>query len=85
MVPEKLRDLDAQRYDIIRKAVAAQEESEKHLTKEQVVTLVEWKLYVVPLNRDNMCGFFGLMARQEARHVSSSLTRPGPKQHARGS
>lgn len=47
MVPEKLRDLDAQRYDIIRKAVAAQEESEKHLTKEQVVTLVEWKLYVV--------------------------------------
>jgi len=47
MVPEKLRDLDAQRYDIIRKAVAAQEEGEKHLTKEQVVTLVEWKLYVV--------------------------------------
>ncbi|KAI4630604.1 hypothetical protein J4E80_001542 [Alternaria sp. BMP 0032] len=44
IVPEKLRDLDAQRYDIIRKAVAAQEESEKHLTKEQVVTLVEWKL-----------------------------------------
>ncbi|KAI4920762.1 uncharacterized protein J4E92_008406 [Alternaria infectoria] len=54
MVPEKLRDLDAQRYDIIRKAVAAQDESEKHLTKEQVVTLVEWKLYGVPLNRDNM-------------------------------
>ncbi|KAI4685160.1 hypothetical protein J4E81_008973 [Alternaria sp. BMP 2799] len=44
MVPEKLRDLDAQRYDIIRKAVAAQDESEKHLTKKQVVTLVEWKL-----------------------------------------
>ncbi|KAI4628694.1 hypothetical protein J4E83_003247 [Alternaria metachromatica] len=44
MVPEKLRDLDAQRYDIIRKAVAAQDESEKHLTKEQIVTLVEWKL-----------------------------------------
>jgi len=57
MVPEKLRDLDAQRYDIIRKTVAAQDESEKHLTKEQVVTLVEWKLYVVPLNRDNICGF----------------------------
>ncbi|KAI4950693.1 hypothetical protein J4E91_004578 [Alternaria rosae] len=48
MVPEKLRDLDAQRYDIIRKAIAAQEESEKHLTKDQVVKLVEWKLYVVP-------------------------------------
>jgi hypothetical protein len=48
MVPEKLRDLDVQRYDTIRKVVAAQEESEKHLTKDQVVKLVEWKLYVTP-------------------------------------
>ncbi|CAN9298930.1 unnamed protein product [Alternaria alternata] len=44
MVPEKLRDLDAQRYDIIPAAVAAMEESEKHLTKDQVEKIVEWKL-----------------------------------------
>ncbi|KAG9190762.1 hypothetical protein G6011_08850 [Alternaria panax] len=44
MVPEKLRDLDAQRYDVIPAAVAAIEESEKHLTKDQVEKLVEWKL-----------------------------------------
>jgi hypothetical protein len=48
MVPEKLRDLDAQRYDTIPAAVAAQEEGEKHLTKDQVEKLVEWKLYVLP-------------------------------------
>jgi hypothetical protein len=45
MVPEKLRDLDAQRYDTIPVAVAAMEEGEKHLTKDQVEKLVEWKLY----------------------------------------
>jgi hypothetical protein len=48
MVPEKLRDLDAQRYDTIPAAVAAQEEGEKHLTKDQVEKLVEWKLYALP-------------------------------------
>ncbi|KAL1797502.1 hypothetical protein ACET3X_004108 [Alternaria dauci] len=44
MVPDKLRDLDAQRYDIIPAAVAAMNESEKHLTKDQVEKIVEWKL-----------------------------------------
>ena len=85
MVPEKLRDLDAQRYDIIRKAIAAQEESERHLTKDQVVKLVEWKLYVLPFEPVSRMQFLELMARQEARHVSSSLTGPGSKQHTRGS
>ncbi|KAF1834994.1 hypothetical protein BDW02DRAFT_629995 [Decorospora gaudefroyi] len=43
-VPEKLRDLDAQRYTTIPAAVAARPEDTKHLTKNEVETLVEWKL-----------------------------------------
>jgi len=45
-VPEKLRDLDKQRYDAIPTAVAARADSDKHLTKEEVEKLVEWKLCV---------------------------------------
>ena len=45
-VPEKLRDLDTQRYDAIPTAVAAREASNRHLTKEEVEKLVEWKLCV---------------------------------------
>lgn len=44
-VPEKLRDLDAQRYDTIPAAVASRDESDKQLTKEEIEKLVEWKLY----------------------------------------
>ena len=44
-VPEKLRDLDTQRYDAIPTAIAAREASNKHLTKYEVEKLVEWKLY----------------------------------------
>ncbi|CAE7193530.1 hypothetical protein CFE70_007218 [Pyrenophora teres f. teres 0-1] len=43
-VPEKLRDLDTQRYDAIPTAVAARETSNKHLTNDEVEKLVEWKL-----------------------------------------
>ena len=42
--PEKLRDLDAQRYDIIPNAIAGRDPSNKHLTKAEVEKLVEWKL-----------------------------------------
>jgi hypothetical protein len=41
--PEKLHDLDAQRYDAI-PATAAKPHGREHLTKDEVVTLVEWKL-----------------------------------------
>jgi hypothetical protein len=41
-VPDKLRALDTQRYVAIPAAVAAR--ADAHLTKEEVVTLVEWKL-----------------------------------------
>ncbi|KAL6170448.1 hypothetical protein ACJQWK_03427 [Exserohilum turcicum] len=44
MVPEKLRDLDVQRYDGIAAAVANRQDSAKHLTKAEVEKLVEWKL-----------------------------------------
>lgn len=46
MVPEKLRDLDVQRYDGIAAAVANRQDSAKHLTKAEVEKLVEWKLSV---------------------------------------
>jgi hypothetical protein len=42
--PDKLRDLDAQRYDTIPAQVAARQD-DKHLTKDKVETLVTWKLY----------------------------------------
>ncbi|EUC33635.1 hypothetical protein COCCADRAFT_95513 [Bipolaris zeicola 26-R-13] len=42
--PQKLRDLDAQRYDVIPSAVASRNGSKKHLTKPEVEKLVEWKL-----------------------------------------
>ncbi|EMD96430.1 hypothetical protein COCC4DRAFT_177864 [Bipolaris maydis ATCC 48331] len=42
--PEKLRDLDAHRYDVIPSAVASRNGSNKHLTKPEVEKLVEWKL-----------------------------------------
>lgn len=44
--PEKLRDLDAHRYDVIPSAVASRNGSNKHLTKPEVEKLVEWKLFV---------------------------------------
>jgi len=80
MVPEKLRDLDAQRYDIIPAAVAAMKGSEKHLTKDQVEKIVEWKLYAYQIR----VRVITLMIRQETRNVSSRLVRPGSKQRARG-
>ncbi|RAR11613.1 transcription factor jumonji aspartyl beta-hydroxylase [Stemphylium lycopersici] len=43
-VPEKLRNLDAQRYDVIPATVASRDESDKKLTKTEVEKLVEWKL-----------------------------------------
>lgn len=46
-VPEKLRNLDAQRYDVIPATVASRDESDKKLTKTEVEKLVEWKLYVI--------------------------------------
>jgi hypothetical protein len=42
--PDKLRDLDAQRYDTIPAQVAARQ-GDKYLTKDEVETLVTWKLY----------------------------------------
>jgi len=41
--PEKLHDLDAQRYEAIPEAIA-KPGGREHLTKDEVVTLVEWKL-----------------------------------------
>ena len=79
MVPEKLRDLDAQRYDTIPAAVAAME-GEKHLTKDQVEKLVEWKLYASQTH----VRLVRVIVRQETRNVSSRLVKPGPKQHTRG-
>lgn len=41
--PEKLKGLDILRYDTIPSDVAAKDVP--HLTKDEVETLVEWKLY----------------------------------------
>jgi hypothetical protein len=46
-IPNKLRDLDAQRYDTIPHALAQRDVP--FLTKEEVEKLVEWKLYVLLL------------------------------------
>jgi len=46
-VPEQLRDLDSHRYNIIPAALAKRQAPKLHLTKDEVVKLVEWKLYVV--------------------------------------
>ncbi|KAH5165776.1 hypothetical protein HBI73_034400 [Parastagonospora nodorum] len=43
-VPEKLHDLDALRYDTIPTAVAKRKADDRHLTKDEVEKLVEWKL-----------------------------------------
>jgi hypothetical protein len=43
-VPEKLRDLDALRYDTISAAVVKRKVDDRHLTKDEVEKLVEWKL-----------------------------------------
>lgn len=52
-VPEKLHDLDALRYDTIPAAVAKRKVDDRHLTKDKVEKLVEWKLQVqVPPQRD---------------------------------
>lgn len=47
-VPDKLRNLDEERYDTIPTAIAhsKQEDSDVYLLKPQVETLVEWKLCV---------------------------------------
>ena len=46
-VPDNLRDLDAFRYGIIPSKVAQRATNGKlYLRKEEVVKLVEWKLYV---------------------------------------
>jgi len=43
VVPEKIRILDKQRYEMIPASVREREGS-PHLTKEEVTTLVDWKL-----------------------------------------
>lgn len=46
-VPENLRELDALRYDTIPATVRSRSKKGKYLTKDEVVKLVEWKLYVM--------------------------------------
>ena len=47
-VPAKLHDLDKLRFELIPEKVAQrQKESNAFLEKEEVESLVEWKLYVV--------------------------------------
>ena len=48
VVPEKLSELDEQRYDIIPGSIKKQTGSTS-LTKAQVAKLVDWKLYVCML------------------------------------
>lgn len=43
-VPEKLAELEKHRLEIIPEALS--ERNAKHLTKKEVQTLVDWKLYV---------------------------------------
>lgn len=46
-IPAKLADLEEQRLSTIPKALAKRrEEGEAYLTKAEVATLVDWKLYV---------------------------------------
>jgi len=46
-VPERLRELDTQRYEIIPGTLATRvNEQDASLYKEEVEKLVEWKLYV---------------------------------------
>lgn len=45
VVPEKLKELDEQRYHVIPDALMARA-GDPHLLKDEVVTLVKWKLYV---------------------------------------
>jgi hypothetical protein len=56
-VPDSLRALDTQRYVTIPAAVAARVDA--HLSKEEVIKLVEWKLYVC----FNFCGFGRVLIR----------------------
>ena len=44
VVPDKLEELEKQRLEIIPKALA--ERTDAHLTKTEVQTLLDWKLYV---------------------------------------
>ena len=49
VVPQKVFHLDDQRYNIIPTAVKNREE-DVSLSKEEVATLVDWKLYVPSIN-----------------------------------
>lgn len=49
VVPEKLSHLDDQRYNVIPTAVTNRTDGVS-LSKEEVATLVDWKLYVPSLN-----------------------------------
>jgi hypothetical protein len=53
VVPEKLQSLDEARYNTIPTAITNtnQADSDVYLYKNQVETLVEWKLYVCPFLR----------------------------------
>ncbi|KAF2467134.1 uncharacterized protein BDR25DRAFT_395579 [Lindgomyces ingoldianus] len=53
-VPERLRDLDALRYDTIPVKVAKRkEDDDAFLSKDEVEKLVEWKLYASPASSRN--------------------------------
>lgn len=50
VVPEKLSSLDQQRYERIPRALGERKQT-PHLTKSEVATLVDWKLYA-PLPKE---------------------------------
>lgn len=55
LVPDSLKPLDEQRYHLVPTAVAERREAHKngnkqepHITKAELVQLMEWKLYLIP-------------------------------------
>ncbi|KAF1940860.1 hypothetical protein EJ02DRAFT_512828 [Clathrospora elynae] len=81
-VPEKLRDLDTQRYATIPTQLASREGPE-HLTKDEVVKLVEWKLkhgtfrpQLLALVQSNTSDLIERTTREALRLVEKPNTSP---------
>lgn len=80
IVPDKLHALDEQRYDTIPQAIRDRD-GPSCLTKEELVTLVEWKLYAFSLYEYLHLSKSHSNVAQIPWKVSSSIERPSSTKH----
>ena len=82
-VPEKLLDLDVQRYETIPSLAICEEDGSANLTKDMIETLVEWKLCVSLMHIIIMHNSWSTNMCQKARYIPPQTAFSRAKQRCR--